>query len=200
MRKKPIPIGSKVGSLLVKQDLLNGFYLCLCDCGKEYPVVAGNLRRSQTVSCGCSRKGKKAWNKGMKMSPAFSLALSRGLKGRPSHRKGKKMGPHSFESRLKRSLSLRGEKAPGWKGGLTAKHLLIRTSFEYREWRRKVYERDNYTCQDCGDNRGNNLNADHIRPFSKCPESRFDVNNGRTLCVPCHKKTPTWGSKALLWR
>jgi 5-methylcytosine-specific restriction endonuclease McrA len=58
-----------------------------------------------------------------------------------------------------------------------------------------VFERDNYKCIWCGDSRGGNLEADHIKPWSKYPEFRYKVSNGRTLCKKCHKKTDTWGGK-----
>lgn len=57
----------------------------------------------------------------------------------------------------------------------------------YSEWRNKVYERDNYTCQCCGDNKGGNLNAHHLNGYHWFKEGRTDVNNGVTLCDECHK-------------
>lgn len=76
-----------------------------------------------------------------------------------------------------------GKNTPPWKR--TEKQQ--RNTPKYIDWRKSVYERDNYTCQKCGQV-GGNLNAHHIKFFSKYPKKRFDVNNGITLCVECHKE------------
>ena len=89
-----------------------------------------------------------------------------------------------------------GSKNPNWKGGITPINRAIRNSFEYEEWRKKVFERDLYTCQICGDI-GGKLNADHIKPFALYPELRFELSNGRTLCEYCHRKTDTFGVNAI---
>lgn len=62
-----------------------------------------------------------------------------------------------------------------------------RNSNDYKLWRLAVYERDNYTCQECGE-RGGKLNAHHIKSWRKHPDLRFTVSNGITLCESCHKK------------
>jgi 5-methylcytosine-specific restriction endonuclease McrA len=80
-----------------------------------------------------------------------------------------------------------GENHYNWRGGITSLDSQIRHSFEYREWRTKVYERDNYTCQVCKE-RGKRLCAHHPFSFSEFPELRFNVDNGVTLCVECHWK------------
>ena len=63
----------------------------------------------------------------------------------------------------------------------------FRKSEEYKNWRMRVFERDDFKCQVCG-KVGGELNAHHIKEFSKYPELRFKVDNGITLCVKCHKK------------
>lgn len=56
---------------------------------------------------------------------------------------------------------------------------------EYKEWRRLVFERDQYTCQKCGQV-GGTLNAHHIKSFKYYPKLRTELNNGITLCKECH--------------
>ena len=77
------------------------------------------------------------------------------------------------------------EQNPNWRGGVTAERKAAMSRIEYKDWRRAVFERDNYTCADCG-KRGGDLEADHIKPWAYCPELRYTVSNGRTLCATCH--------------
>ena len=106
---------------------------------------------------------------------------------------GKKHSEHTLKLFSKQRLGkLIGEDNPNWRGGTTKEAQKIRTSKRYKRWRSSVFFRDNYTCTECG-SYGGELNADHIKPFALYPELRFDVSNGRTLCVPCHKKTPAYG-------
>lgn len=98
----------------------------------------------------------------------------------------------SEETKRKLSVALGGKNSYNWKGGITSENARIRRSFQTRDWRRAVFERDNYTCQKCNCRSGNGksvyLNAHHIKPFYKFPELRFEVRNGLTLCKDCHYK------------
>lgn len=76
-----------------------------------------------------------------------------------------------------------GGETPPWE--LTNKQL--RGTPKYVKWRLSVFERDNFTCQKCGQ-RGGELNAHHIKYFSKHNNLRYDINNGITLCKDCHIK------------
>ena len=90
----------------------------------------------------------------------------------------------------------KGEAHPRWIKDRSK--IKSRCRYECNEWRKEVFERDNYVCQHCN-KRGGKLQADHIKPYSLFPTLRFDVNNGRTLCTDCHKKTDTYGSK-FMWK
>ena len=107
--------------------------------------------------------------------------------------KGRK---HVLETKMKISKSNRGRNIGinnnMWRGGITPINEKIRKSFEYKLWREAVFKRDNYICIWCGQ-KGGKLNADHIKPFAFYPELRLAIDNGRTLCIDCHKKTITWG-------
>jgi 5-methylcytosine-specific restriction endonuclease McrA len=109
---------------------------------------------------------------------------------------------HTKANILKRSRAIMGKNHWNWQGGKTSKNRRLRNSFKARQWRKAVWERDNYTCQECGSRSGKGnaviLNADHIKEWAHYPKLRFDIKNGRTLCLDCHKKTSNFGIKARL--
>jgi 5-methylcytosine-specific restriction endonuclease McrA len=94
-------------------------------------------------------------------------------------------GCFSTESKQSR----RGEFAPNWNSRLTENERLQghHVSGMYN-WKRIVKDRDNHTCQVCG-NRG--THAHHLDSFREHPESRTDPCNGVTLCADCHKRFHT---------
>lgn len=95
------------------------------------------------------------------------------------------------------SISQMGSANPVWAGGVSTENHRARNSKAYAKWREEVFKRCDYTCQACGV-RGGSLQADHILPFAFFKEKRFDLSNGRALCVSCHKKTDTYGYKAVI--
>lgn len=102
---------------------------------------------------------------------------------------------HSLETRQKISQILRkspnvrrGKDNPMFKDGKVAERRDQRFSAEYRRWRFDVFMRDKFTCQKCGDNRGGNLRAHHIKYFADFPELRFELSNGITWCNKCHNR------------
>lgn len=80
-----------------------------------------------------------------------------------------------------------GENNSNWNYELTNEQREENRDFpEYQQWRRSVFERDNYTCQ-CCKKKGITLNAHHKDGYHWCVERRLDVDNGITLCDDCHK-------------
>lgn len=79
-----------------------------------------------------------------------------------------------------------------FKDGKSSERKKMKSSMEWKDWRSAVFKRDNYTCQVCGVI-GTKLHPHHIKPFSEFIELAFDVENGTTLCEPCHRKTDSYG-------
>ena len=121
-----------------------------------------------------------------------------------------------IEWQEKKSKALTGRKRPdlseqfrgtgnsNWKGGVTPLRKSIRDCSKTAEWRASIFERDLYTCQECGKS-GCYIEAHHKKGFGiiitehniasleealNCDEM-WDINNGITLCKPCHDKLRT---------
>ena len=79
-----------------------------------------------------------------------------------------------------------GDSNPNWKGGVTSKNQIMRNNSEYHQWRIAVFERDNYTCQKCNNDKGGNLEAHHLESWESNQELRYIISNGITVCKDCH--------------
>lgn len=158
---------------------------------------------------GEKHKGNK-WNLGNKHSEETLAKMrannKRATKGKPSWNRGTR-GVYFRTQEQKNKVS--GKNNPNWRGGISGLNLRIRATYKYYNWRFDVFKRDKFTCVWCGDKKP--LNVDHIKAFSvilrenkikslrqaeKCIEL-WDLDNGRTLCIPCHKKTDTYGRPKL---
>jgi len=143
----------------------------------------------------CVKKGDK--------NPMFGYRYSKEqLEGMAICRMGRKSLPEAGKriSVAKRRQKLKwsdeqremlsGENSPHWRGGITPYRKSLYFSQEYQDWRRAVFERDEFTCRECGCG-GDDLRAHHILPIRDWTDPRFSLNvaNGITLCDDCHRNT-----------
>ena len=94
------------------------------------------------------------------------------------------------EYRKKMSLAHKGKfigkNHPNWKGGITPKIIQRCNSLWWKELRKLIYQRDNWTCQICNKKCYSDLQCHHIIPESK--EGNNKIENLITLCRSCHIK------------
>lgn len=149
--------------------------------GKKHPELS---ERNKTYRMRCQVAKSKI---GKPRPESVRIAVSKAQKGKKySTEEREKRRLWCYENNWRPPVN-RGSDSPSWKGGITPINEKIRSSQEYKEWRFEVFKRDSFECVWCGDNKGGNLNADHIKEFAKYPELRLEVSNGRTLCEPCHQ-------------
>lgn len=182
----------------------------MCDCGnKEIKIVPDRyLKQNKVKSCGCLRKesdlkqfkditgqrfgklvvikriGTRIFKNNDRSSlwecqcdcgkiinaPANSLGWTRNSCGCINHRKGENSSRYNHnltqEDRIKR-----------------------RWLPEFCEWRKKVYQRDNYTCQVSGQkssSKTGGLCAHHLASWIDNKQLRFEISNGITLSREIH--------------
>jgi NUMOD3 motif. len=82
-------------------------------------------------------------------------------------------------------IGFSGKNNPNWTGAKYKPYKHYRNA-RYINWRKQVFERDTYTCQKCFI-KGGYLHPHHLKSYTFFPEFRYEVDNGKTLCVECHK-------------
>lgn len=161
-------------------------------CNKSYTISYYKRKKSKFCSYSCS--GKARWKNYTNIKKQIIIK-----KISVSHIKGYK------NNKIKKRF---GISSPNWKGGLTILNQSIRGLEKYNKWRKEIFIRDNFTCVLCDEKQF--LNADHITPLcylvsknniinveqAEFCEELWDINNGRTLCIKCHKNTETYGAKS----
>lgn len=178
-------------------------YICE-QCGK---VFNGLKCQNNTKHHYCSRECKWEWQKentkginspryGTKLSEYTKLKISNTRKVRCKNgsitpwNKGKKLGDKYC-----------GINHPRYNPNLTDEERETKRRYPgYEEYRNKVFERDNHTCQCCKDNTGGNLNSHHIYGYTEHIKTRLDINYSITLCECCHKEYhKIYGYKNINW-
>ena len=131
----------------------------------------------------------RGWNKGKTGIYTEATLESNRQKhlGVPPPNKGVPMSDAQKKKLSDAKTGKAGKLSNAWKGGLTAKHTLIRSSLEGKLWTQSVFARDGYTCQKTGV-KGGSLVAHHILNFAQYPELRFAIDNGATLSKESHKE------------
>jgi len=154
-------------------------------CGEVFLYYRSTLRGKTGIFCSrdCYHKHKtSSWNKGI-------IKYSKCAKCNKQIRQWRKYC--SAECYYKhQDVSARlpipkfGSENPAWKGGITPQTVIDRNKFS-KQVSNLVFRRDNYTCQLCGA-KGVSLHADHLDKWSVNKDDRFNVDNCRSLCRPCH--------------
>lgn len=162
-------------------------------------LIGRKLSEEHRLKCSRGRKGKKHTEE--RKAQLVKVLLATGAKTR--FKKGESVSVKTqFEkgqtpwNKGKKRPEITGEKHFAWKGGTYDRdRRLDMGRRNYRVWRMAVLERDNYTCVWCGNK--TNLNVDHIKSYAHYPELRYAIDNGRVLCVECHKTTDNYGGRGV---
>jgi arsenate reductase-like glutaredoxin family protein len=145
-----------------------------------------------------AKKGHIPWNKGKK--GIYSIETIEKMKATLSdgRRKGKNNPSYGkIKSRVTREKisKTRIEKGIA-KGSNNPRFIDGRSIFKnsmyndeiYKMWRNAVFQRDSYICTSCNKKK-KRIEAHHIKPQCDYPELIYDIDNGITLCLECHRKT-----------
>jgi len=167
----------------MKKQSKRGLAISLAKKGKKLPKMSKALlgyivTKKTRDKISNSTRGNKHWNWGKHLSQKTRIKISLAHKGMK----------HSFKTIVK-LRALKGSLNSRWKGGITKEDDRLRRQWKSRDWSKKVKLRDNFICQKCMKQFGNNqLVSHHLKSWKDYPKLRFEISNGITLCKLCHLK------------
>ena len=138
------------------------------------------------------RKGIKFSNEHLKnlslSHKGYKHPISQKKKLSESLKKAWKEGKFDLRKQIpwnkgKECPQLSKEKHPNWKGGISPRDT---SSLRYKNWRKAIFEYDNYTCWICEEKKSGSFVAHHLKGWKKYPELRYKVSNGIMICKKCH--------------
>lgn len=174
-------------------------WLCKCDCGNKTIVNTTHLVSGDTRSCGCLHKEVTS-------KDLTGQRFGRLIAVRPTgNRNGTNViweclcdcgsityvGSGNLSSGRTKSCGCLnvGENHYNYNPSKTDEERLkkryILGKHRISNFRNAVYQRDEYTCQLCGQVSGK-LNAHHLDSWDWAKDLRFEIGNGVTLCEHCH--------------
>lgn len=151
--------------------------------GKQLAAKLG--ANYNTVQARVSRLARRGLLVRRNLSEAATTIYRVGGRKPPCYWTGRKFSP---EHKAKIVAAHTGPKHWAWKGDIAPARMHERGSTLYARWRRAVLSRDARTCFQCGatEATGRKMIAHHIESFADRPDLRYDLDNGITLCMPCH--------------
>lgn len=156
---------------------------------KQISLKLKGIKRSDETK---KKMSDKCWLKGKHIKTNNALETwrknggkSKGNTGHIPWNKGIKSYVKPWLGKKRSTIS--GKNCHFWKGGITTINDRIRTSLEYKIWRKAIFERDKFICQKTGIS-GGFLHAHHINNFSEKEELRLAIDNGITLSKKSHEE------------
>lgn len=195
-------------------DGKHSFWKCMCECGNITIVRRNSLIKGATKSCGCYKKefnvqqwenedfrkmqsekmtkqNEDRWSSHENREKASKITKERweqeGYKEKISSTM-KENWKDREDDRQRYKEKWMGKENPNYNENLTDEDRQNRrNAVMEKEWRNKVFRREDYICEKCG-RRGCKLNAHHKNAFHWNIKDRYNIDNGACLCSDCHKK------------
>ena len=202
-RKVTLKFGRQKGRVMTEKHRQN-----LSNSLKGRPSNCGSFSKGHKINLGKIRLDMRGENSRKWVPPIKKLCAYcyKELFLKPNQIRNK-----NFCNRDCWALGTRGKGSPIFKGEEAVNRLRNRIAQfpEYKEWRMKIFKRDQFTCQMCKNKKARPIEAHHnkkrfldiandnnltIENARNCKEL-WDTNNGETVCKSCHCTTDTYGTK-----